>query len=163
MKIFKHWGSHLPVLMKVLSITEGPVLEMGMGLYSTPYLHWACFEKRELVSYDNDPKYFHMNEDYRGEGHEVSFVEDWSKIDIVKPWDVAFFDEGPAEVRAINLMKVANIAKYIVVHDTQWREDKHYHYKELVFPFFKYRYDYIKTKPHTSVLSNIVDLTNFTV
>lgn len=31
-------GTHLPVLRRVIEITHGPVLEMGMGNSSTPIL-----------------------------------------------------------------------------------------------------------------------------
>ena len=42
MKIFAGWGSHLPVLIHLMNHTTGDVLELGTGLYSTPYLHHAC-------------------------------------------------------------------------------------------------------------------------
>ncbi|HLG90830.1 MAG TPA: hypothetical protein VI336_01570 [Candidatus Saccharimonadales bacterium] len=163
MLIIKKWGSHLPVLMRIISITDGDVLEMGMGLYSTPYLHWACFNKRKLVSYDNEPEYFNMNKEYKDALHEVHFVDDWDKADIEKPWDLALIDHGPPERRGEDIMRLANLVKYIIVHDTHWKQDKHYHYKENVFPFFKYRYDYEEVRPTTTVLSNLVDLKDFQV
>ena len=39
----KFCGTHLPVLMDIVSKTDGPILEIGTGVFSTPYLHWACF------------------------------------------------------------------------------------------------------------------------
>ena len=158
MKIRKAWGSHLPVLMKVLSITEGDVLELGMGLYSSPFLYWACFEKRKLVSYDNDPKYFHWNKEYESPLHEVYLVEDWDKIDIEKPWDVVLVDHAPAERRIEEITRLSQFAKYVVVHDTQKRNEFAYHYSKI-YPLFKYHYKYRNVKPHTSVLSNFVDVT----
>jgi len=159
----KAWGSHLPVVLKVLQITDGPVLEMGMGPSSTPFMHWACFaHDRKLVSYDNDRDWFALNEQYRENNHEVYFVEDWDKIDIENEmWDVVLIDHKPAERRRFDIIRLANHAKYIIVHDTQWRQDHEYHYKKDVFPFFKYRFDFTKQKPYTTVLSNFVDLTNF--
>ena len=54
MKIKPAWSSYLPLLIKVLQCSEGPVLELGTGLVSTPVLHWLCFDMgRELVSYDD--------------------------------------------------------------------------------------------------------------
>ena len=47
-------GSHLPVLIKMVLMTDGPILELGTGFFSTPVLHWLCAEKkRKLVSYDS--------------------------------------------------------------------------------------------------------------
>jgi hypothetical protein len=34
--------------------TDGDVLELGLGVFSTPYLHYQCIlSKRKLVSYEN--------------------------------------------------------------------------------------------------------------
>jgi hypothetical protein len=85
-------GSHLPLLMKLLDQTNGPVLELGMGLFSTPFLHWACYEKkRSLVSYENKKDFYDMFvfNDKREIGndysyHDVCFVKDnnWDSIDL---------------------------------------------------------------------------------
>ena len=80
----KNWGSHLPVLIKVMSLTKGSVLEMGMGLYSTPFLHWSCYKERILVSYDNEKEFFEINKQYHEGLHEVYFVDNWSKANIEK-------------------------------------------------------------------------------
>ena len=150
----------MPVLMNVLSITQGDVLELGMGLYSTPYLHWACFGKRKLVSYDNDPKYISINKQFEDEFHEVHFVDDWDKAEIEKPWDVVLVDHAPAERRIVEIKRLANFAKYIVVHDTQKRNEFEYHYSKI-YPLFKHHYKYRNVKPHTSILSNFIDVKNF--
>jgi hypothetical protein len=158
------WGSHLPVLMKVMSITDGPVLEMGMGIFSTPYLHWACFSaKRKLCSFDNDPDYFNQNHEYCNDYHEVTLVTDWDKIDIDKPWDVVLVDHAPCLRRKVDIMRLADLAKFIVVHDTDWHQNKHYDYRKAVFPFFKYQYWFTEFRPKTTVLSNLVDLKDFKV
>ena len=44
-KTTKDWSSHLPVLIKLMAMTSGDVLEVGTGIYSTPFLHWACFSQ----------------------------------------------------------------------------------------------------------------------
>jgi len=164
MNIRRHWGSHLPVLIKLMGMTDGPVLEMGMGLYSTPFMHWACFsQKRKIVSYDSDEKYFEMNKDYTDpEFHDVHFVTDWSLTDIERSWDVVLIDHT-VERRSVDTMRLANHAKYIILHDTNWQQNKHYHYKEQVFPNFKYRFDYTATKPFTSVVSNLIDVTKLVI
>src|SRR3990167_11435146 len=97
MRINKAWSSHLPILIKLLSITDGDVLEMGIGFYSTPYLHWACFEKRRLVSYENNPQYYRYNKGYTYGNplHEMYLIDSWDQADIERPWDVALIDHSP--------------------------------------------------------------------
>jgi len=154
----KGWGTHLPVLIKIIGMTSGDVLEMGMGLYSTPFLHWACFPDRKLVSYESDKECFELNKQYNEGLHEVHFVDNWDEADIDKSWCVAFIDHAPSRRRIIDIKKLAWRARYIVIHDTQ-RNYKFCNYNEI-WPLFKYRYDYKKAVPYTSVLSNFKDLSN---
>lgn len=159
MKIYPHWGSHLPVLIKVIQATKGPVLELGMGIYSTPILHWLCDEgKRELVSYDQVGAYMKWFKHFENDYHKISLVNDWDDVKIERHWDVALVDHND-DRRRIELERLANWAKYIVVHDTDPETDYYYKYSE-VFPRFKYRHDYTNIKNNVGVVSNFVDLSN---
>jgi len=101
MKFTMKWGSHIPILLKIMSITNGDVLELGMGLYSTPLLFWMCIDtKRKLTSYENDPKYFRLLGRNNNKFHESYLIQDWNKINIDKNWDMAFIDTNPMIVRA---------------------------------------------------------------
>jgi hypothetical protein len=155
------FGSHLPVLMKAVALTDGPVLEMGMGNCSTIFLHWACAtKKRPLVSYENDPMRFRWAREFECDFHEVHCINDWTKVDINQPWDVVLIDHHPVRCRLGAIRTLANVAKYIVAHDTQGRSNRIFRYSE-VFPLFKWQYNYDFYLPKTSVLSNLVDLTDF--
>lgn len=155
----KAWGSHIPVLIKMANKTTGPILELGMGLFSTPVLHWICFDtNRHIVSYDNEPAYFKSNVQYTTDFHEVYLADDWDKIDIEKPWDIAFVDLAPPIKRKDIAKRLAQCAKFVILHDTQARVRREYQYHEI-YPLFKYRFDYNITKPWTTVLSNYVDIT----
>jgi hypothetical protein len=162
MNISVAYSSYMPVLMKLISITDGPILEMGGGLFSTPYLHWACFEKRKLVTYENSEKYRRYISEFgrKNNFHKVYFIDDWDKADIVKSWNIAFIDHMPAIRRSIDAKKLANFAQYIVLHDTQPVTEHEYKYNEL-YPLFKYRYDYKKHPANTTILSNFIDLKDF--
>jgi hypothetical protein len=159
-------GSHLPILMKIMEKTDGPVLELGMGLFSTPYLHWACIDKRrKLVSYENHKDFAELfiMDDKREVGndysyHEVKVVEnnDWEHIDISGHWSVALVDHNPGPRRREEMKRLADSCDYVVVHDTDPKNDWYYKYSEY-FPLFKYRYD-TKVYPMTTVLSNFIDL-----
>ncbi len=153
------WASHLPVLIKVLQISEGPVLELGSGPFSTPIMHWLCLEaKRRLVTYENDPEYFEMNKSFSSGQHEVKFIEDWDKIPIeTEHWGVAFVDHKPSERRKIEIARLSKIADYIVVHNTEKQQDSEYGFIKETYPLFKYCYNYQRQKPYTSVFSNFIE------
>lgn len=147
-------SSYTFVLIKAVFMTDGPVLEMGMGFNSTPLLHWLCGDtKRRLISYENNPDYFNALRKFRSRNHLLCLVDDWDKINIAKPWDVAFIDHSPAERRVVDIRRVANLAKLVIVHDTEKTQEYKYHYSEI-YPLFKYHFQYTKHLPHTSVLSN---------
>lgn len=153
------YGSHIPVLVKVMSISSGPVLELGSGYYSTPLLYWLCRAGgREFVSYEENEKWC---EALRREiGFRPTFIKDWLdvKIDHIH-WSVVLIDHRPAIRRKVTANRLKNNADYIVLHDSEPEIDRFYRYTDI-YPLFKYRYDYTKFKPHTVVLSNFKDLSN---
>lgn len=155
------WASHLPILIKVMAISKGPVLEMGIGLFSTPLLHWLCLDsKRLLISYENDKRFYDSNQAFASPLHQIHYVTNWDEADIEHThWGLAFIDHAPPERRHIDVARLAKTADYIVIHDSQRHLEQYFHYKEI-YGLFKYKYVYRKVKPHTSVLSNFYDLTN---
>ena len=156
-----NFGSHLPILIKAISLTDGPVLEMGMGYNSSLFLHWACAtKKRPLVSYEANPEFFRFAQDYRRDFHEVFCIDNWTKADIERPWDVALIDHEPAWRRKKDIARLAKYVKYLVVHDTEGRSNRRFGFREI-FPLFEWQYNYDFYMPKASVLSNLVDLTDF--
>src|SRR3990172_1807611 len=100
MKFSVRYGSHLPLLMRVMEITTGPVLELGAGIFSTPVLHWLCTrDHRQLVSMDNDPRFFKWAGGFANQYHKLELVDDWDKADIERAWDVVLVDHSPSERR----------------------------------------------------------------
>lgn len=156
------WGSHIPVLIDVFANSSGPVLELGMGVFSTPLLHSLCVDsKRMLVSLENNPEFFDMHTTFVDEFHQIKLVDDWDKTEIENThWGVAFVDQRPAEGRVASIKKLMNNTDYIVIHDSEPLQTGFYHY-DLIYPLFKYRRDYILRSDyaHTTVLSNLKDLT----
>lgn len=153
------YGSHLPILARVMDITDGPVLELGMGIYSTPLLDLMCHEsKRELISFDNDPIWFNENKKWESDYHKVYFVEDWDKILLNRHWSAALVDHKPARRRMHEIRRLAKIANFVIVHDTEPESDRFFKYS-WIWKYYKYRFDYTKCRPNTTVLSNFVDLT----
>lgn len=155
-------STHIPVLLRVLNVTSGPILEMGVGNFSTPLLHFACLDSnRVLQSYDNDPRYIKGASPFSCALHLVDLIDDWDKADINKFgfWSLALIDHKPAERRIIDIERLAKLAEYIVCHDSEPIVEHVYNYKK-VFPLFKYIWNYTKVTPNTLVLSNFHDLRN---
>ncbi|TSC86273.1 MAG: Uncharacterized protein G01um101416_696 [Microgenomates group bacterium Gr01-1014_16] len=170
MRISGNYGSHLGPLIKVMSLTDGPVLELGIGFFSTPYLHYQCLvSNRYLASYDNDRGWVKKfasqrggticNFKYESPNHHFFYVDDWAKADIEKPWDVVLVDHSPGPRRAVEIKRLANFAKFIVVHDADpsQRGEREYHYSSI-YPLFKYKKFWNKHSNLSVVLSNFVEL-----
>ena len=160
MMISIRYASHLPILSKVVEITKGPILELGIGLYSTPFLHWMCFSaKRKLTSYDSDSKWIRYFRDSKSDFHEILQIDDWDSLKIDKYWDLALIDHAPDARRGIEAGRLAKNAKFVILHDSEPESDTKYGYSKI-YPLFKYRFDYTDALPNTTVLSNYVDLRN---
>lgn len=156
------YSSHLPILIKVLQISEGPVLELGSGVFSTPVMHWLCLDnKRELVTYENYKEHYEMNKVFQTEMHKIIFIKNWDEAKIEGlHWGVAFVDHEPRERRVVEIRRLAQIADYVVVHDSEPDHDKYFDFISNAFPLFKNRYNYKRRRPYTTVLSNFKDLRN---
>jgi len=150
-------GSHIPVLTKLMSLrfTE-PILELGAGHNSTPLLYWLSkAQDRAFESYENDKKWCEKI------GGITEYCEDWEKLDIDNIfWDIALMDHRPALRRKTDAVRLKNNARFVVLHDSEPEIDRFYGYSR-VYKHFKYRYDFKKFKPNTTILSNFVDPNNF--
>ncbi len=163
-----NYGTHLGALIQAVNKTDGDILELGVGIFSTPYLHYQSYlSKRNLTSYDNESGWLtkfataggsaYM---YGGKYHKFEFVRNWDDAQIEKPWDVALLDHSPSERRVVDAQRLANLAKYIIIHDTGEHQDRIYHYSEI-YPLFKYKTVWDKDENQATVLSNFVDLKDF--
>lgn len=155
-------ASHLPILAKIMDNSIGPVLEMGMGYYSTPFLYWKCKEQnRKLISLENDAKW--MDKLEMTDRDELNFyahhIEDWNDPRIENNhWGVVLIDHRPAKRRRIDAKRLSQKADFVIMHDSEPEIDRFYRYG-YAYKHFKYRYDYEKVgNPRTTILSNFVDL-----
>jgi len=149
----KQMSSHLPVLLKAIQMTTGDVCELGAGFYSTPFLHWLCRE-RKLISYENNPDYFHFAKRFQTKNHRVRPME---SIEFDRHWAIVFIDHE-MDRRGVDAVKFTN-ADLIILHDTQPELQKAYGY-DKVWSKFKFRRDFTDNRPHVSIVSNTIDVTN---
>lgn len=154
----KEFTTHMSVLVKVLQQSQGNVVEMGAGPFSTPLLHWVTKEMgRSLITYESIPLYYEFARQFRSKLHRIVMVSNWNDVETKKHRGVVFIDHDPEVRRGIDALRFKDSADYIVMHDTQ---SKHYNYDQ-VWPNFKYEYTWKKCRPWVSVVSNFKDLSNF--
>lgn len=152
----KLWTTHMTVLMKVLGNSEGPVLEVGGGPFSTPLLHWICkMQGRKLVTYENEPTFFRLCKGFQSPLHKVRFIENWDDMDFETHWGVVFIDHHPDDRRVVDIINFKDKADFIVVHDTE-KEEKYGFPK--AWKLFKNIYTWKECKPWTTVVSNTKSL-----
>lgn len=116
------WGSHLAPLIACVAVSNGSILEVGVGHFSTPILHALCIGLgRELVSVESDREWHDdFAATYIGTGH--LFIN--GKYDVVIPdlakerWGVAFIDNSPGgERRKRDFESLLPVSEFVVVHD----------------------------------------------
>ena len=149
--------THLPLLTRYVAITQGPVLELGCGVFSTTVLHEMCVGTgRLLVSVEVSPSFYEMFEPLRCPLHEIVLIkkDEWLEWDGLtsRHWSVVLVDQVPDTSRAPCIEKLKGHARYIVAHNS---EQPYYRY-EPVFRRFRYRRDYTFLRPCTTVVSDEV-------
>lgn len=159
-----NYATHLPALMRALARTHGRVLELGMGLFSTPYLHYTCqMQGRQLVSYENDAEwatFFAEEHGYASDWHAIRYVETWDQADIDRKWDVVLVDHSPSERRIVEITRLAHRARYIIAHDSDHKFRNYYHYQR-VYPLFRQKLHWQQDYREAVVLSNFENLGDF--
>lgn len=146
----KEYSTFIPLLLDVLGATDGLVLELGGGAFSTPLIHWVCHDMgRKCVTYEHDHDYYWALRRFRNKNHSVVEVSNWADMKYPKA-NVAFVDHD-GKRRGESVMKLKDTTDYIVIHDSD--KEKNYGY-DKVFGDFKYRADWTDYKPWTTVLSN---------
>ena len=155
-----HWATHMPILAKIIQISNGPVLELGIGIFSTPLLHAMCdAEKRLLDSYEDNHKWVDGHKMFISNLHKITLISNWDNVPIEKRhWGVVFIDHFEPR-RAVDAKRAAQYADYVVLHDSNARYNIQYHF-DTVYPLYKYRYIFDHIHPHTTVLSNFKNLEN---
>jgi len=156
------YGTHITPLIAAVLETEGDVIELGMGDYSTPLLHEIVKYQRSvginrnLFSYENHREWLNNFIDLENAYHHITFVNKWENISLIK-CSVVFIDHAPAERRIIDIERWRHHADIIVVHDTD--KLKYYGY-EPILSSFKYRNTYERYAKSTTIVSDRININN---
>lgn len=157
------YGTHLPCLIKAVEKTTGDILELGTGLFSTPYLRYSCMlSGRRLVSYENFRDWYNFIRKYYDDNtnHQMYLIDEYKNAPIDHEWDVVLIDQTPDSSRKEEIIRLKDKAKYIVIHDSNPSNDKVTRYS-TIYPLFKYKTVWQGDKNSATVLSNLVDLSDF--
>jgi len=156
MELDTGYFSHIPLLSAAMTITSGPVLELGAGLGSTLLLHGLCGSlNRKLTTIESDKTWLNQFINYGRSWHQIKYVKDFVLLEEYSmDWGLVFIDHGIAKQRGYSL-KLLEDNPVIICHDTChfWL----YNY-EPILSSFKYRFDYKINGPRTTAVSNSVDV-----
>lgn len=162
-------GSHFPVLAAALMRTTGPVLECGVGWWSTPMLHLMCDKKRELVSLDSSREWLNKFTGFVTETHDFGLIDNsieaWHSYgrslgDFYKD-GVIFLDQSPGESRVPMAKSLKGKFHFLVCHDTCADippSGGGYGWEQLE-KFFKYQATFREVRPWTTVYSDVEEFT----
>lgn len=144
------WASHLPALAACVAHTNGPVLELGAGAYSTPMLHALC-AKRELLTIESNIEWLAEFGMFDRGNHRLVLSD---KIDSAmgQAWDVVLVDSAPGGSRVRFMESLRGQVRLFVVHDTQ-PGPVCYHY-DRILPSFPYRVESTWHPTRTTVVSD---------
>lgn len=162
------WVTYMPTLCRALMYASGGlVLELGAGPASTPFLFGLSGFGFEIHSYEESPSWYEKVREIVGpDVHDVPasiyrFLTQGPcppEILIKTGADVVFVD-NTVEGRARDLALLAQNpnVRLIVVHD--WNIDV-YGYDKIM-PLFQWRVEDRSLVPNTAILSNTVDLSDW--
>ncbi len=162
-------GTHIPALVRAFELSEGDVLELGTGYFSTNLLRWLCeMSGRTLYSYETGWSWYKIATRKPVPFQKVFKIDNFDEADIDRHWGLVLIDHAPTRRRIVDIKRLANLADYIVIHDTNPEHDgvandpkkKGYQYSQI-WSLFKYKYDFTKYSPHTRVVSNFHSLEKF--
>lgn len=162
-------ASHQRALLAACLRTRGPILELGVGWYSTPLLHEiGCALRREVITVDNNPQWLNEFMPLACEWHSLHLVGWWGelgRLPLPKNLSVVFVDNGqPAEREyAVRSLLSTDLGEVFVMHDTE--EGFAYGYDRLLgknrysadiddFGLFKYQWTDYSQKAWTTIASN---------
>ncbi len=175
------FGTHQPLLFGACISTDGPMVELGTGFYSTPFIHALSLgQNRRAYSLDTSRGYLTFMSRYREGLHKVSLLDEKmrmgpdgkvamgsrsqaffverqtavleKKFAAMGEISVVFIDHDPAFLRQPAIDWFADRARFIVAHDTE--SPAHYGYD---FSRFRHQLSDHYQPTGTTVVSNMAD------
>jgi hypothetical protein len=175
------FSTHQPLLVAALLHTHGPILEIGGGLYSTPIISaFANVQERDAHTVETGPGMYELLKRFSSPHHKIwhvsgydfapdgrflpradttraqyieiqaRFLAEFSRTSPAR-WSVVFIDQAPGYLRVPAIEHFADIADFIVTHDTEMVEAYGF---EPCLSTFRHRWDSRLQAPHATIVSN---------
>ena len=114
-------GSWKAPLMACASAADGPILEIGAGDWSTPFLHHYCAcSGRKLVTFEDDHHWAGRFGKLQQSGHQLwegEYQRLIQELAVKTKWAVVLVDGSPGHVRWKHALALRGFATFLVVHD----------------------------------------------
>jgi hypothetical protein len=153
-----NFSNHRVLLWPALEATKHlrlPVLELGCGYGSTPYLTMYCIEIGvPLLSYDSNKEW--------ADRMKAIHVPDWSKQKFNLGYSVALVDEAPGEHRKESIAMLRGQVQILVAHDTEKAADHGYQMRNELFKW-KYHKEYVTDGAGCMAVSDTIDVSKWIV
>jgi hypothetical protein len=174
------FSTHQPLLVAAMLNTQGPILEMGGGYYSTPIVSaFANAQRREAHTIETGAAVYELLKRFSSPFHKIWPVSGYDfaadgrfmpRADTTRAqyiaiqsrfltdfrnespqrWSVVFIDQAPGYLRVPAIEHFADTADFIVTHDTE----EHAYGFEPCLSTFRHRWDSRLHVPHTTIVSN---------
>lgn len=175
------FSTHQPLLVAALLKTQGPILEMGGGNYSTPLVSaFANVQRREAHTVETNAAMHELLKRFSSPFHKIWQVNGYDfapdgrflpRADTTRAqyieiqarfladfcqerprrWSVVFIDQAPGYLRVPAIEHFADAADFIVTHDTEMAEAYGF---EPCLSAFRYRWDSRIQVPYSTIVSN---------
>ena len=154
------YGSHFHALLPCLHWTQGPILEVGAGCYSTSLLSLYS-QSRYCRTVESDWQWLEKVKNFfpascdltQDRGHEFQHVENYRDAVMEdRPWDIVFIDQGDHDSRVETALRMKDKSRLVIMHDTEHAN------LDAALNSYRYRYDLKAILPHTSIASQVDDL-----
>ncbi len=172
-------ATHQRLLIGAALRTKGPILELGVGWYSTPLLHEvAATQNRRLYTIDNNPYWLAQFKDLEDDHHFLWPVGWWGELlSILRPdvrFGLVFVDHGQPCEREYAARALMDHVDVFVFHDTEEgfaygydrvlggrRYPKDHPQRDVGLGLFRYQWTDRCQKAWTTVASNTIDVTGW--
>ncbi len=160
------YGSHVIPLLASFWITDGDILELGSGWYSTPMAHtFSINQDRTILTADTNQNWLQKLTIFKSRLHhfmlvsetsstgafaktvnpsqadEVKVTSSWDLVGANHSWSVVFVDHAPGLRRPVDLQRLRGHSELLVTHDTDGTLGRVYKLEE-VLASFRHRYSF---------------------
>ena len=148
-----------------LKATSGPILELGVGFDSTPYISEfvnSLGGERRAFSFESNEEWMFNFVGLRCDNHRIEHASPrYLSVPLEhKHWGCALVDHsfgGVGRVRPEAIQRLKGRCDVIVAHDTEDEHESDYGFRPVINSF-KYRKDDVMFGVRTTMLSDTVDL-----